>query len=117
MMFTVFGCQVRLNPSSRLTLDPVLDLLDPLPSDIPGGEIIRDPGPGVLCDSAAVLVENISPIKTEEELIAAFRLAQNDLNSVGLVGVHDASVFPRTLRLFQKYSSPLPLRASDVKTR
>jgi len=25
-----------------------------------------------------------------------------DLNSVGLVGVHEASVFPRTLEIYQK---------------
>jgi predicted amidohydrolase YtcJ len=99
------GLKSDPDPRTQLTLDPVLDLLKPLPSDIPGGEIIRDPGLGVLCDSAAVLVENISPIKAEEELTAAFHLAQKHLNSVGLVGVHDASVFPRTLRLFQK-SSP-----------
>jgi predicted amidohydrolase YtcJ len=81
----------------------VLDLLEPLPSEIPGGEIIRDPGLGVLCDTAATLVENISPSKTEEERTAALRLAMKDLNSVGLVGVHEASVFPNNIEMYRKY--------------
>ena len=76
----------------------MLDLSD----EIPGGEIIRDPGMGVLCDAAATLVENISPNKTDEEIESTFKAAMKDLNSVGLVGVHEASVFPRTLKIYQK---------------
>lgn len=73
-----------------------------LPEEIPGGEIIRDPGMGVLCDTAATLVENISPNKTDDEIESMFKAAMKDLNSVGLVGVHEASVFPRTLKIYQK---------------
>jgi len=73
-----------------------------LPDKIPGGEIIRDPGMGVLCDAAATLVENISPNKTDEEIESMFKAAMKELNSVGLVGVHEASVFPRTLNIYQK---------------
>jgi predicted amidohydrolase YtcJ len=73
-----------------------------LPDELPGGEIIRDPGMGVLCDAAATLVENISPTKTDEEIESMFKSAMKDLNSVGLVGVHEASVFPRTLKIYQK---------------
>ena len=79
-----------------------MDLLEPLPSEIPGGEIIRDPGLGVLCDTAAVMVEKISPNKTEEERISTFKLAMKNLNSVGLVGVHEASVFPETIQTYKK---------------
>jgi predicted amidohydrolase YtcJ len=73
-----------------------------LPNELPGGEIIRNPGMGVLCDAAATLVENISPNKKDEEIESMFKSAMKDLNSVGLVGVHEASVFPRTLNIYQK---------------
>jgi predicted amidohydrolase YtcJ len=59
---------------------------------------------GVLCDSALTLVENIFPPKTEEERVKTFKLAVRDLNSVGLVGVHEASVFPENIQLYKKYS-------------
>jgi len=88
-------------------LDSVLDLLKPLPTDIPGGEIIRDPGLGVLCDTAATLVENISPPKTEQDRIKMFKTAMQSLNSVGLVGVHEAGVFPTNIKMYQKYIYPL----------
>lgn len=108
----------RLTPSSTsLTSDSVLDLLKPLPSEIPGGEIIRDPGLGVFCDAAATLVEKISPNKTEEELTTMFKTAIRDLNSVGLVGVHDAGVTPRNIKLYQKYIVlDIPLTA-DLSTK
>lgn len=59
---------------------------------------------GVLCDSALTLVENIFPPKTEKERMKTFKLAVRDLNSVGLVGVHEASVFPENIQLYKKYS-------------
>ena len=89
-------------------LDSVLQLLEPLPDDIPGGEIIRDPGIGVLCDTGLTLVENISPPKSEEDRAAILRHALKDLAAQGLVGVHDASVFPENLALYKKYSTPFP---------
>jgi len=88
----------------------VLQLLEPLPNEIPGGEIITDPGMGVLCDAALILVEKISPPRTEEDRAATLRLALKDLNSQGLVGVHDASVFPENLALYKKYRHPAVLQ-------
>ena len=81
-------------------------MLEPLPSEIPGGEIIRDPGLGVLCDTAATLVENISPPKSEEERTSALKLAMKELNSVGLVGVHEAGVFPHNIKMYRKSVLP-----------
>jgi predicted amidohydrolase YtcJ len=104
MMFIACGFQVTF-PLKRLTIDSVLKLLGDLPADIPGGEIIRDPGLGVLCDTAATLVEEKSPIKTEEERTATLKLAMRDLNSVGLVGVHEAGVYPENIELYQKLST------------
>jgi predicted amidohydrolase YtcJ len=89
----------------------VLNLLKPLPDTIPGGEIIRDPGMGVLCDSALTLVENIFPKKTEEERMKALKVVVRELHSVGLVGVHEAGVFPENIRMYKKYpplSIPCP---------
>jgi predicted amidohydrolase YtcJ len=80
-----------------------LKKLEPLPLEIPGGEIIRDPGMGVLCDTAATLVELISPNKTQEEKLSSFQSAMEHLNSVGLVGVHEAGVFPETIKLYKRY--------------
>jgi hypothetical protein len=100
-MFIAFGFHV-CHYFDEVDVDSVLDLLKPLPSEIPGGEIVRDPGLGVLCDTASTLVENISPNKTEEESVAMFKLAMKDLNSVGLVGVHEAGVFPQYIKLYQK---------------
>ena len=82
-----------------------MNLLKPLPHEIPGGEIVRDPGLGVLCDTAATLVENISPNKSEEETAAMLKMAMKNLNSLGLVGVHEAGVIPRNIKLYRKYSS------------
>lgn len=96
-------------------IDAVLDMLKPLPDTIPGGEIIRDPGMGVLCDSALTLVENISPNKSEQERTKAFKLAIKSLNSVGLIGVHEASVFPQNIALYRK--SPLFLVSPHPRPR
>jgi predicted amidohydrolase YtcJ len=103
MMSIACGFQVTL-PIKQLTVDSVLNLLGDLPIDIPGGEIIRDPGLGVLCDTAATLVEEISPVKTEEERTTTLKLAMKELNSVGLVGVHEAGVYPENIELYQKFS-------------
>jgi predicted amidohydrolase YtcJ len=91
-----------ISSNAKLTRGAVLDLLDPLPVEIPGGEIIRDPGLGVLCDAALTLVENITPNKTDEERISTLKLAFSELTSAGLVGVHDAGVFPDIIRLYHR---------------
>ena len=98
------GFHVR-RPLFWLIVDAVMNLLKPLPHEIPGGEIVRDPGLGVLCDTAATLVENISPNKSEEETAAMLKMAMKNLNSLGLVGVHEAGVIPRNIKLYRKYSS------------
>jgi predicted amidohydrolase YtcJ len=115
MTFIVYGFQVFV-PLTILTIEPVLKRLKPLPRDIPGGEIIRDPGMGVLCDAAATLVEFLSPNKTEEERTSSFKLTMKDLNSVGLVGVHEAGVFPETIKLYKKYVS-LELTNKDLRIK
>ena len=80
----------------------VLDLLpDELP-DIPGGEVVRDPGPGVFCDNAMDLILNQYPAPSRATKTEYIRLAMRKMRSMGLVGMHDAGVTPEDLRLYQE---------------
>lgn len=93
----------------------VLSLLpSPLPSDIPGGEIVRDPGPGVFCDNAMDLVTPLWPKPTPAKKRQFIASATKALHAVGLVGMHDAGVLPDDLRLYHAMStspaSPFTLR-------
>lgn len=93
----------------------VLSLLpSPLPSDIPGGEIVRDPGPGVFCDNAMDLVTPLWPKPTPAKKRQFITSATKALHAVGLVGMHDAGVLPDDLRLYHAMStapsSPFTLR-------
>lgn len=93
----------------------VLSLLpSPLPSDIPGGEIVRDPGLGVFCDNAMDLVTPLWPKPTLAKKRAFITSATKALHAVGLVGMHDAGVLPDDLRLYHAMStapsSPFTLR-------
>jgi len=83
---------------------PVMALL---PSDIPdvdGGEIIREPGMGVFCDNAMDMIYRHFPKPDAEKKRLFIRTAMKNLNSVGLVGAHDASEFPDTLALWEQWA-------------
>ncbi|KAH8887740.1 amidohydrolase [Thozetella sp. PMI_491] len=82
----------------------VLDLLPPDVGDIPGGEIVRDPGMGVFCDNAMDLVMPLWPKPNEAKGREFLKSAMKELHKVGLVGMHDAGVFPEHLELFDKMS-------------
>ena len=93
----------------------VLDLLpSSFPDDIPGGEIVHDPGPGVFCDNAMDLVTPLWPKPTPAKKRQFITSATKALHAVGLVGVHDAGVLPDDLRLYHAMSlepsSPFTLR-------
>ncbi|OLN86475.1 putative amidohydrolase YtcJ 4 [Colletotrichum chlorophyti] len=78
----------------------VLDLLpDDIP-DVPGGEIVREPGMGVFCDNAMDLIYDLWPKPGPEKKRAFVAAAMAKLNEVGLVGIHDAGVFPDQLDLY-----------------
>jgi predicted amidohydrolase YtcJ len=77
----------------------VLKLLpDPIP-DIPGGEM---PAEGVFCDNAMDLVMQSWPKPTKEQKIGFAKAAMQELNAVGLVGMHDAGVTPENLKLYRE---------------
>ncbi|TEA22887.1 putative amidohydrolase YtcJ [Colletotrichum sidae] len=78
----------------------VLELLPADIPDIPGGEIIRKPGMGVFCDNAMDFITNIWPKPGPEKKRAFVAAAMAKLNEFGLVGIHDAGVFPDQLDLY-----------------
>lgn len=81
----------------------VLQLLpNPLPASPVGGEIITNPGPGVFCDNAMDLVSEFVPRPGKEKKKGFVKRAMQELNKVGLVGMHDAGVVPNDLRLYKE---------------
>ena len=81
--------------------NPVLSLLpSPIP-DIPGGEI---PAEGVFCDNAMDVVMRYWPKPSKEQKAEFVKSAQQALNAVGLVGMHDAGVVPQDLEMYQDLS-------------
>ncbi|KAH6697103.1 amidohydrolase [Plectosphaerella plurivora] len=79
-------------------------VLDLLPKDIPdvdGGEIVREPGMGVFCDNAMDMVIDVFPKPGLDKKRAWVASAMAKLNEVGLVGMHDAGVFPEHIDLYQ----------------
>ncbi|ORY68783.1 amidohydrolase 3 [Pseudomassariella vexata] len=80
----------------------VLDLLPESLPDIPGGEIVREPGMGVFCDNAMDMVMALWP-KPDNKMKQRFvKSAMEKLNEVGLVGMHDAGATPENLALFKE---------------
>ena len=83
----------------------VLNLLPDLPPEVPGGEIVTDPGRGVFCDNAMDLVTALWPKPNATQKAAYVTHAMRELNKVGLVGVHDAGVTPENLQLYTDLAS------------
>lgn len=81
---------------------PVLALLPPDLEDIPGGEIVRDPGMGVFCDNAIDLVVDLWPKPSAERKAAQVASAMASLNGVGIVGMHDAGITPGNIDLYER---------------
>lgn len=92
----------RVDVHCILVSQAVLDLLpDDLP-DVPGGEIVRDPGMGVFCDNAVAPVMALWPKPDDEKKALSLKTAMKRLNQYGLVGMHDAGVSAGNLNLFKK---------------
>ncbi|KAK3955172.1 amidohydrolase family-domain-containing protein [Pseudoneurospora amorphoporcata] len=84
----------------------ILDLIPPesLPEDVPGGEIIREPGMGVFCDNAMDIVTSLWPRPDAERKKTFLKSAMKELHKVGLVGMNDAGVTPTDLKVFEEAS-------------
>ncbi|KAI0386852.1 amidohydrolase family-domain-containing protein [Hypomontagnella monticulosa] len=80
----------------------VLNLLPESIPDVPGGEIIRDPGMGVFCDNAMDMVMALWPKPDKKKKQQFVKSAMGKLNEVGLVGMHDAGVTPNNLNLYRE---------------
>jgi len=81
--------------------EKVLSLLPkPLPK-VPGGEI---PAKGVFCDNAMDIVMKYYPKPSKERRTRWVQDAMFELNKVGIVGIHDAGVFPSELKLYEELS-------------
>lgn len=78
----------------------VLDLLPADLPDIPGGEIVHDPGMGVFCDNAIDVVMALWPRPAPATKAQQVRSAMASLNALGLVGMHDAGVTPANIELY-----------------
>ncbi|KAJ4408205.1 hypothetical protein N0V85_004276, partial [Neurospora sp. IMI 360204] len=84
----------------------ILDLIPPesLPEDVPGGEIIREPGMGVFCDNAMDIVTSLWPKPDAERKKTFLKSAMKELHKVGLVGMNDAGVTPTDLKVYEEAS-------------
>ena len=80
----------------------ILDLLPAEVPDVPGGEVIREPGMGVFCDNAMDMITALFPAPKRETKREFVRTAMRSLNKVGLVGMHNAGEFPEGLDMFEE---------------
>ncbi|KAI0144121.1 amidohydrolase family-domain-containing protein [Hypoxylon sp. NC0597] len=80
----------------------VLNLLPDSIPDVPGGEVVRDPGMGVFCDNAMDMVMALWPKPDSKKKQQFVKSAMEKLNEVGLVGIHDAGVTPGNLKLYKE---------------
>ncbi|KAI0202066.1 amidohydrolase [Astrocystis sublimbata] len=79
----------------------VLALLPEDLPDVPGGEVVRNPGMGVFCDNAMAQVTALWPKPDNNKKSAFIKSAMRQLNQFGLVGMHDAGVNADNLNLFK----------------
>jgi predicted amidohydrolase YtcJ len=80
----------------------VLNLLPEQLPDVPGGEIVRDPGMGVFCDNAMDMIMTLWPKPDNKKKQTFLKSAMSKLNQFGLVGMADAGVVPGNLALFRE---------------
>ncbi|KAH8713034.1 putative amidohydrolase YtcJ [Beauveria bassiana] len=92
----------RIDGHCSLVSQSVLDLLpNPVP-DIPGGDVVRDPGPGVFCDNALDMIMARWPRPDDATRAGYVSTAMRALNAVGLVGIHNAGTDPESVRLLAR---------------
>ncbi|KAM0461128.1 hypothetical protein ACHAPV_004442 [Trichoderma viride] len=104
----IFMMLDRIDVHCSWVSQAVLSLLPDEIPNVPGGEVIRDPGPGVFCDNAMDMIMDLWPQPGAEEKARAVKSAMKELNKVGLVGMHDAGVTAETARLYSELASSSP---------
>jgi predicted amidohydrolase YtcJ len=76
--------------------------------DPPGGRIVRDAAgdaTGVFVDRAMGLVNRVVPAESRAEVLQGLRLAQLELNRLGLTSIHDAGVGRGTIDLYEEMAN------------
>ncbi|KAL7896512.1 amidohydrolase family domain-containing protein [Trichoderma sp. SZMC 28014] len=104
----IFMMLDRIDVHCSWVSQSVLALLPDEIPNVPGGEVIRDPGPGVFCDNAMDMIMHLWPKPGAEEKARAAKSAMRELNKVGLVGMHDAGVTAETARLYSELAASSP---------
>ncbi|CAE7030490.1 hypothetical protein CFE70_004189 [Pyrenophora teres f. teres 0-1] len=82
--------------------EKVLSLLPSVLPDVPGGEI---PAKGIFCDNAMDIVMEHYPRPNDARKTAFIKAGMTELNKLGIVGMHDAGVTPRDLKLYKELAS------------
>lgn len=82
--------------------EKVLSLLPETLPDIPGGEI---PARGIFCDNAMDIVMQYYPKPSQARRTKWIHEAMFELNKHGIVGMHDAGVFPSELKLYEELAA------------
>ncbi|PTB68043.1 hypothetical protein BBK36DRAFT_1114348 [Trichoderma citrinoviride] len=101
----IFMMLDRIDVHCSWVSQAVLELLPYEIPDVPGGDVIRDPGPGVFCDNAIDMIMDLWPKPGEEDKARAVKSAMKELNKVGLVGLHDAGVTAENARLYSELAT------------
>ncbi|PTB38901.1 hypothetical protein M441DRAFT_49268 [Trichoderma asperellum CBS 433.97] len=104
----IFMMLDRIDVHCAWVSQSVLNLLPDEIPNVPGGEIIRDPGPGVFCDNAMDMIMDLWPKPGAQQKTQAVLSAMRELNKVGLVGMHDAGVTAENARLYSELASSSP---------
>ncbi|KAF5878885.1 putative amidohydrolase 3 protein [Botrytis fragariae] len=86
------------------TSEKVLSLLpDPLPESPPGGEIIKNPGPGVFCDNAMDnYIYPLAPKPDAPQKVRWLKTAMEELNKVGITAMSDAGMRMEDVKILQE---------------
>ncbi|KAJ4299520.1 hypothetical protein N0V90_004765 [Kalmusia sp. IMI 367209] len=82
--------------------EKVLSLLPKPFPQVPGGEI---PARGVFCDNAMDIVMKYYPKPSKARRTKWLQDAMFELNKHGIVGMHDAGVFPSELKLYEELAA------------
>ncbi|CAG8535294.1 6891_t:CDS:10 [Paraglomus occultum] len=109
---TPFTCHMlltRIDGHVVWVNEKVMNILSDMPECIEGGEIVRDKETnektGIFVDNAMEFVIRRAPPLSETEKLTQLRAAISHIHSVGLTGVHDASVPLGDISFFKEYIS------------
>jgi len=92
----------RVDVHATWVSEKVLDIMEPLPRHVDGGEIVRDSdgkATGIFVDNAMTLVP--SPPRSEAVMLEYFQRTMKDALSAGLTSIHDAGNDVRVIKFYE----------------